>query len=815
VSLKSIRYIAVSLLCAAIVLFSTFISSYGLASSGNFPSENHTSNAVPPLQVPVLSYPSIVPLNTHTFPSDDFPNTYDGLQSLINSLPTTGAEQTIHITVPLIDSGTLPVVIIGNRNVRLISTASGGTTLMHTGVVSGQGLRHFRIGATSGIAVDNRLTITDGITITRQPGLATVGGGVSVYSGATFNMEGGVISNNRTSVSHGGGGVSVLSARANFSGNARIENNSTPNHGGGLAIGGLSSPPASSHVTISGDVRIIGNTAAGGGGVSFGGTDAILEMTGGAIGGTGQGEANQATIGGGLRMTNASATATISGNARIAGNRATATTNTEGGGGIWLQGGSITMGGSAAIEYNTAIGTAGITNGGAGGGVAITTVAQQVSNFTMTGGTIRYNHAERGGGVQRGSSTNAHFTMHSGEIRDNTADLDGGGLYAQGEAYRPVLEAADYARITIGAGAVFSGNRAGNGAFRPPDTTAVDSRIQTTSSSVFDHPINNFDINFRYGHMEHLITFYWNYNREDSIYLQKAIMPGTPVPRPADPIRSGFDFQGWFLDPEGSLPYDFDLPIAADVSLYAKWAPSPSPEPLQRESYIIGTNEGLLRPTRIITRAEIATLFFRLTSDEMRSAYWTQAHPFSDVGIDDWFHNAVSTTTNMGLFHHIADETFAPRQAITRGELAVVLARFMEAAELADDTSADLFDDIADHWARGYINLAAAKGWMQGSDGLGGAFYPDQDITRAEVAGIINRIFGRLPESPADLLPGMLTWPDNTDTTSPYYLDMQSAANAYASEKKEDGIHERWLELLPPHNWAALERPDSTPKSIV
>ena len=103
---------------------------------------------------------------------------------------------------------------------------------------------------------------------------------------------------------------------------------------------------------------------------------------------------------------------------------------------------------------------------------------------------------------------------------------------------------------------------------------------------------------------------------------------------------------------------------------------------------------------------------------------------------------------------------------------------------------------------------------MQGSDRLGGVFYPDQDMTRAEVVGVINRIFGRLPASPADLLPDMRTWPDNTDTTSPYYLDMQSATNAYTSEEKEDGLHERWLEILPPRNWAALERPDSTPESI-
>jgi len=765
--------------------------------------------------------------NAHIFSG----TTYNELQSLINTLPTTGVEQTINITAPLIDSGTLPVIIIGNRNIRLVSAAPGGTTLMHTGVVAGQGVRHFQVGVSSGAAVDNRLTITDGITITRQPGLTTVGGGVSVYSGATFNMEGGAISNNRTSVAHGGGGVSVISANANISGNSRIENNSTTNNGGGLAIGGLANPLLTSHVTISGNARIIGNTATGGGGVSFGGTGSILEMTGGTIGGTAPGEANQASFGGGLRMTNDTAIATISGNARIAGNIANATTSAEGGGGIWLQGGSLTMNGGV-IEHNIATSTTGVANGGGGGGVAITTVAQQVSTFTMNGGAIRNNHAaSNGGGVRRGSNPNAHFTMHGGEIRDNTAALDGGGLYAQGEAYRPVLEPTDYARITMGPNAVFTGNHAGNGAFRPPDTSAVDNRIQTTSSSVFDHPVNNFDINFRLEPRVTALTITYVTNTAQGIFSPPGAedlrtetipldtsTPPTPQQVPGVTPRPGFVFDGWTKDGDPTRLTDAQVRatvIRDNTTFTAQWRPEglrPEPPPAQaHHAFLIGFRDGTIRPNANITRAEAATIFFRIISDQHRASIWSQANSYPDVSANSWFNNAVSTMTRGGLFIGLPNGAFEPNRPITRAEFTTAVARFVG---ISQQGSAAFFSDIDDHWAEAKINAMAYHGLVHGADGIGGAFLPDQLITRAEAAAIINRMLNRLPESPADLLPNMRTWPDNMNPQMWYYLYIQEATNSHTHELKADRVHERWVTLLPPRPWELLERPDSRPENI-
>jgi hypothetical protein len=197
----------------------------------------------------------------------------------------------------------------------------------------------------------------------------------------------------------------------------------------------------------------------------------------------------------------------------------------------------------------------------------------------------------------------------------------------------------------------------------------------------------------------------------------------------------------------------------------------------------------------------------------MRESNWTQSNPFRDVMLENWFNNAVSTMTNIGIFHGVSDDTFAPNRPVTRGEMAAIIVRFMNLSEnivLADN----YFDDIAGHWAQGYINTAAANGWAQGAHGHDGAFYPNQPITRAEAAAMVNRIFNRLPETTADLLPDMLTWSDNGNVNAWYYLYIQSASNSYTFERKEDGIHENWLAIMPPRNWTLLERPESTPNCI-
>ena len=249
----------------------------------------------------------------------------------------------------------------------------------------------------------------------------------------------------------------------------------------------------------------------------------------------------------------------------------------------------------------------------------------------------------------------------------------------------------------------------------------------------------------------------------------------------------------------------------------------PQPPVGWRHAYLIGSDQGLILPQANITRAEVATIFFRLMEDETRAQYWSQTNSFSDVSAEKWFNNAISTTENMGLFQGINEEEFAPYQNMTRGELAVVLVRFMEAGSLgpfATLEQEDYFNDISGHWAQYEINRAAAEGWIRGLEGFGGPFYPDRPVTRAETAAMINRIFQRLPATVYDLLPDMVTWPDNPAPAvgkepSWYYLYIQAASNSYGFRLKGDGIHEYWVSLTTPRHWEVLERPNSRPEDIL
>ena len=229
-----------------------------------------------------------------------------------------------------------------------------------------------------------------------------------------------------------------------------------------------------------------------------------------------------------------------------------------------------------------------------------------------------------------------------------------------------------------------------------------------------------------------------------------------------------------------------------------------------RYAYLIGS-DGLLRPNDSITRAEVATILFRLITDAKRYKYWKQENPFPDVELENWFNNAVSTMTNAGVFVGLPDGIFAPNQFISRAELAATLVRFMGASN-AMPVSENHFSDISDHWANRYIRIAAANGWIHGNGN--DTFRPSQPVTRAEAAAIFNRITGRLSKTRDDLLRyEMITWPDNADENAWYYLYLQSASNSYYYEMTDD-VFSIWVAMRTPRDWPVLEQPHSTPGSI-
>lgn len=209
-----------------------------------------------------------------------------------------------------------------------------------------------------------------------------------------------------------------------------------------------------------------------------------------------------------------------------------------------------------------------------------------------------------------------------------------------------------------------------------------------------------------------------------------------------------------------------------------------------------------VRPEGKITRAEVATIYFRMLTDESRTKFWSQSSGYSDVKAGDWFNNAVSTLSKAGIIAGYEDGSFRPNGYITRAEFATIAARFFDVTY----NGKDLFPDISGHWAKDYINQAANKGFVNGYED--GTFKPDRNITRAEAVTLVNRTLDRHPDK-SHFTKDMLVWPDNMDQTKWYYADMQEATNSHTYQMKENSDktkYENWTKTLPIRNWEALEK---------
>lgn len=216
-------------------------------------------------------------------------------------------------------------------------------------------------------------------------------------------------------------------------------------------------------------------------------------------------------------------------------------------------------------------------------------------------------------------------------------------------------------------------------------------------------------------------------------------------------------------------------------------------------AYVIGYPDGTVHPNGQITRAEVATIFFRLLRDEVRDGAFTTSNSYSDVAYGKWYNNPISTMSALGIITGYPDGTFKPNKPITRAEFAAIAARFDETQSGKSAT----FSDVIGHWAAKEIGIAYYNDWIKGYPD--GTFKPDQNITRAEAMTMINRVLERKPESPADLLTNMNKWTDNMDTSKWYYLDVQEATNSHAYTRKTFN-YELWRQMLPDPDWSRYER---------
>ena len=216
--------------------------------------------------------------------------------------------------------------------------------------------------------------------------------------------------------------------------------------------------------------------------------------------------------------------------------------------------------------------------------------------------------------------------------------------------------------------------------------------------------------------------------------------------------------------------------------------------------YIIGYEDGTVKPNAGITRAEVATIFFRLLTDEARERFWSETNAYTDVADGSWYNNAISTLSNIGILGGYEDGTFRPNASITRAEFAKIAVSFFD---WADIEAANNFVDVRDSaWYANYVAVAAKIGLIEGYGG--NVFRPDATITRAEACTIINRTLGRAPDADHLLPVGQMnTWPDNADTGVWYYAQIQEATNSH--DYRWIGDIEQWTAKLPEPDWDKLQ----------
>lgn len=214
-------------------------------------------------------------------------------------------------------------------------------------------------------------------------------------------------------------------------------------------------------------------------------------------------------------------------------------------------------------------------------------------------------------------------------------------------------------------------------------------------------------------------------------------------------------------------------------------------------AYVVGYSDGAVRPNANISRAEVATIFFRLLKDSVRDGNLLTSNTYTDVPDSYWANTAISTMTGLGYVQGRSTTTFAPQSPITRAEFATICARF----DTGKSSGTQTFSDIKGHWAQSYIERAAELGWIKGFED--GTFRPDTYITRAQAMTMINRVLNRIPEDASDLLPDMNVWPD-CNPGDWFYLAVQEATNSH-NYKHKAGNYETWISMKEDPDWTRYE----------
>ena len=708
----------------------------------------------------------------------------------------------------LTGTGTETVVKISGENLNIIvkdGTITGGSTDY------GGGVNIQNVAGT--VTLDN-------CTITKNEA-SNAGGGIYIASSGTVKIKNGKITEN-TATNSGAGIYVTCGVDRNKDGNlscvldgVMIETNTSNSTGGGIVASGNHPDAVMVTVEMEDGTSISHNTAKtsldgyGGGGVYITGSATRFIMNGGTI------SDNEALCGAGIHS---------------------ATRD-----GLEINGGSIVD--------NVATGD--------GGGIYVRRYAfkDKYDKLLVANGAIVSNNKAKknGGGLWIGANLNATIEKGS-QVYNNRADIMGDDIYFSGtnsilnlpaatEMSGDLILSSDNHPITDwyydGFKDASTRHRWGEKYSELDIDATLATKVPTYKTGIYYEifkPVENFKgtIALKAAHAQ-LFTLTYNVTgdlpegytaptAQSMLVGSKYTVAKVPesVTGSKDGVNGTFSFNGWKTKDGTVLTGEQQL--TADLTLHGVWSftkkssggggggshkptvtiPDDVPTGLNGDdhfAYIVGYPNGNVEPNGNITRAEVATIFFRLLTEEVRTANSTQSNSLSDVTRGQWFNHAVSTLSSMGIVKGHNDGTFAPNAPITRAEFAAIAARF-------DDKNTDTsskFTDIASHWAKNEIGIAANKGWINGYPD--DTFRPNQYITRAEAMTLVNRVLNRLPENSSDLLDSMIKWPDNSDASAWYYLAVQEATNSHAySDKSKDDKYEKWTTIRETRDWTELEK---------
>lgn len=282
-------------------------------------------------------------------------------------------------------------------------------------------------------------------------------------------------------------------------------------------------------------------------------------------------------------------------------------------------------------------------------------------------------------------------------------------------------------------------------------------------------------------------------------YKDERCSSGTKVTLDKTPTRESYTFTGWYSD-KALTQKITSVTMNSDKTVYAGWEATGVPDKLNGDdhfAYVIGYPDGKVHPEGNISRAETATIFFRLLKSDIRDGNLTADNEFSDVSDGQWHNKAISTMAKLGIVKGRRADRFDPDASITRAEFAAICARF----STRPVENSGSFSDISGHWAENEIERAAAFGWISGYPD--GTFRPDARITRAEAMTMINRVLCRMPQSESDLLDSMVTWPDNKPSDW-HYLAVQEATNSHNFDRQGE-VGESWTKLTSVPDWTRYQ----------